>query len=109
MIRTRRVTPPTLGNDSPTAAPPPPVVQLSDEIMYKGYRIEPGSYSVGHGAWSPRVVVSVKTADGAWRPTPLYATSSARFQARDEADRRALEVAKTWIDAAVESRRASGG
>ena len=107
MIRTRRVRAPNVGSD-PLAAPAPPVAPLSDEIIYKGYRIEPGSYAVGNGAWSPRVVVSVRTDEGSWRRTPLYATSSAKFPTRAEADRRALDVATAWIDAAVESPRAPG-
>ena len=96
-----------VGGPNPSAAAPP-VAQLADEIMYKGYRIELGSYAVGNGAWSPRAVVAVKTDDGAWRPTPLYSTSSAKFPTRDEADRRALDVATAWIDAAVGSPRAPG-
>src|SRR5215831_17628442 len=82
--------------------PPSPLVDLPREIMYKGYRIEPGSYIVGHGEWSPRVVVSVKSAEGAWRPTPIYSPSSAKFPTRAEADRRALDLATAWIDAAVQ-------
>ena len=88
-------------------APPPPAAQLAEELMYKGHQIEAGSYSVGSTAWSPRAVVSVKTDDGAWQRTPLYATSSARFPTRHEADRSALIVAKAWVDAAVERRRAA--
>jgi hypothetical protein len=104
---TRRVTAPrAVGSTAP--APPPPVVQLPDELMYKGHQIEAGSYSVGSAAWSPRAVVSVKTGDGAWQRTPLYATSSARFLTRHEADRSALAVAKAWIDAAVERQRPPG-
>jgi hypothetical protein len=82
------------------------MVQVAHEIMYKGYRIEPGSYAVGSGSWSPRVVVSLQAADGSWKRTPLYATSSAKFSSRDEADRRSLGVAHAWIDAAVAQRRA---
>jgi hypothetical protein len=74
-------------------------------MMYKGRQIELGSYSVGNVSWSPRAVVSVKTEDGAWQRTPLYATSSAKFLTRHEADRRALDVAKAWIDAAVEQQK----
>ena len=98
---TRRVAPPAMFGGEPRPAPTPVVVQPSD-IIYKGYRVEPGSYCVGHGGWSPRVVVSLKTEEGAWRATPLYATSSAKWPTRDEADRRALDVAKAWIDAAGE-------
>jgi len=88
------------------AAPPvPPEPLVSEEIAYKGYRVEPGSYAVSNGAWSPRVVVSLKAADGSSQRTPLYATSAARFPTREEADRRALDVARAWIDAAVERRR----
>ena len=95
---TRRVTAPrSLGG---VALPVPTVAQLSEEMMYKGHQIEAGSYSVG-AAWSPRAVVSVKTDDGAWRRTPLYATSSAKFPTRHEADRSALDVAKAWVDAAL--------
>lgn len=96
-----------VGGPNP-AVPPSPVDHFPDEIMYKGYRVEPGSYAVGHGSWSPRVVVSVRTGDGAWRPTPLYSTSSAKFPTRAEADRRALDVATAWIDAAAERPRAPG-
>jgi hypothetical protein len=70
--------------------------------MYKGHRIEGGSYPVGGVAWSPRAVVSVKSDDGSWqRSAPLYATSSARFPTRHEADRSAFDVAKAWIDATL--------
>ena len=82
-----------------------PLVDLPTELMYKGYRIAPGSYVVGHGAWSPRVVVSVKSAEGGWRSTPLYSTSSAKFPTRAEADRRALDEAIAWVDAASLPRR----
>jgi hypothetical protein len=74
-------------------------------MMYKGHEIEAGSYSVGSTAWSPRAVVSVKSVDGAWQRTPLYATSSARFPTRHEADRRAIDVARAWIDAALAQQR----
>ena len=106
MISSRRVPRPKLGSD--TTAPAPPAPPLSTEIIYKGYRVEPGSYSVGGSAWSPRVVVSTKTETGAWRPMPLYATSSVRFLSRDLADRRALEVATEWIDATVARERKKG-
>lgn len=84
---------------------PPPVVSLPETIMYKGYRVEPESYSVNSTAWSPRVVVSLKNADGGSRKTPLYATSAAKFSSREEADRHALDVAKAWIDASGERPR----
>jgi hypothetical protein len=89
-------------------APPSPVAHLTEELMYKGHQIEAGSYAVGSAAWSPRAVVSVRTVDGAWQRTPLYATSSARFPTRHEADHSALIVAKAWVDAAVERQRATG-
>ena len=73
--------------------------------MYKGHQIEAGSYCVGSVSWSPRAVVSVKNDEGAWQRTPLYATSSAKFPTRHEADHRALDVARAWIDAAAERRR----
>lgn len=104
---TRRVTAPRSVGSVPPPMPVSPVVQLVEELMYKGHQIEAGSYSVG-AAWSPRAVVSVKTDDGAWQRTPLYATSSARFPTRHEADRSALIVAKAWIDSALERRRAPG-
>jgi hypothetical protein len=92
---TRRVVRPIVT----TKAPPPG--PSSDEITYKGYRIEPESYSVNRMAWSPRVVVSVRTDEGWTRGTPLYSPTAVRFPTRDEADRRALEVAKEWIDTAA--------
>jgi hypothetical protein len=95
---TRRVSAPRRAGDATPIVPLPPIAELPDETLYKGHRIELGSYSVGNVAWSPRAVVSVRTADG-WRKTPLYATSSARFPTRHEADRSALDVAKAWIDA----------
>lgn len=95
---TRRVSPPRRVGDAAPVVPMTPMTELADEMVYKGHRIELGSYSVGNVAWSPRAVVSVRTADG-WRRTPLYATSSARFPTRHEADRSALDVAKAWIDA----------
>ena len=104
MSVTRRVTRPivTSGSAATNAPAPEP---LSDEITYRGYRIEPGSYSVNSIAWSPRVVVSMR-ADGGWvRGTPLYSPNATRFPTRDEADRRALEVAKAWVDAAIEQQR----
>ncbi len=86
-----------------TTAPPPG--SASDVITYKGYRIEPESYFINRMAWSPRVVVSVRT-DGGWtRGTPLYSPNTARFPTRDEADRQALTVAKEWIDTAVKQGR----
>jgi len=74
-------------------------------MMYKGHQIEAGSYCVGSVAWSPRAVVSVKSADGAWQRTPLYATSSAKFPTQQEADRRAIDVARAWIDTTLEQQR----
>ncbi len=102
MTLTRRVTRPIVT----TSAPPIPAqAALSDEITYRGYRIEPGSYAVNSIGWSPRVVVS-RRADGSWvRGTPIYSPNTARFPTRDEADRRALEVAKAWVDAAIEQQR----
>jgi hypothetical protein len=87
----------------------PPSTPLGDTIIYKGYRIELGSYAVGHGTWSPRAVVAVKTDAGAWQSTPLYSTSSAKFSTQSEADRRALEVATAWIDAHAEPSPAPRG
>ena len=99
MSLTRRVTRPiaTLG---PGPAKAPPERHPLDEITYKGYRIEPGSYCISTGAWFPRVVVSLKTEDGSARRTPLYSTDATKCPTRDEADRRALDVARAWIDAA---------
>jgi hypothetical protein len=45
--------------------------------------------------------VSVRTDEGWTRGTPLYSPTAVRFPTRDEADRRALEVAKEWIDTAA--------
>ena len=101
---TRRVSAPrNLGAPLPIT-PIAPTVELPSELMYKGHQIELGSYAVG-AAWSPRAVVGVKATDGAWQRTPLYATSSAKFPTRHEADRRALDVAKGWIDTAVARQR----
>lgn len=83
---------------APVASPAP------DEITYRGYRIEPESYSTTRTAWSPRVVVSMRV-DGGWgQAMPLYSSRAVRFPSREEADRCALEVAKAWIDATVQSR-----
>ena len=100
---TRRVTPPRAVG--PTVAPSPVLPSVDQALMYKGHQIEAGSYCVGAVSWSPRAVVSVKSGDGAWQRTPLYATSSAKFPTRQEADQRALDVARAWIDAAIERRR----
>ncbi|MGH6691475.1 MAG: hypothetical protein ACREF4_12455 [Gammaproteobacteria bacterium] len=97
--------PRAMGGASPP--PPSPVVHLTEEMMYKGHQIEAGSYAVG-SAWSPRAVVSVRSDDGSWQRTPLYATSSAKFPTRHEADHRALIVAKTWVDEAVDRQRNAG-
>jgi hypothetical protein len=84
-----------------TPAATPAGAPVSDEITYKGYRIQLESYAVHAGAWSPRVVVSPKSVAG-WEPgSPLYATNTARYSTRDEANRRALDVARAWIDDAV--------
>lgn len=100
----RRATRPsvTIGSPAPHVPPPCPA---ADEIVYKGYRIEPGSYHVNSTAWSPRAVVSLKTDDGWSRQTPLYSTKTTRFPTRDEADRCALDVARAWIDTAVDRPR----
>jgi len=74
-------------------------------MTYKGYRVEPASYCVSTGAWSPRVLVSLLTEDRSSPRTPLYATNAARWPTRDDADRCALDVARAWIDAAIESKR----
>jgi hypothetical protein len=97
---TRRLTRPIAGIDPP-APPAHPVPHVSEELTYRGYRIEPGSYSVNSVSWSPRVVVSLKTDAGGSPKIPLYATSTARFPTRDEADRHALDVARAWIDTTV--------
>jgi hypothetical protein len=102
---TRRVTRPRSvgGGLLPT---PPPLAPLVDEVMmYKGHQIEAASYCVGNVAWSPRAVVSVRTEGGAWERTPLYATSTARFPTRHEADHKAVDVAKAWVDAALAERQ----
>src|SRR3989442_3156258 len=78
---------------------------LQDGMTYKGSRVEPASYCVSTGAWSPRVVVSLWTEDRSSPRTPLYATNAARWPTRDEADRCALDVARAWIDAAVGRQR----
>jgi hypothetical protein len=77
------------------------VAPSTGEITYKGYRIEPASYGVSSTTWSPRAVISVRTDDRWSRLTPLYATNTARFPTRDEADRCAVDVARAWIDTAV--------
>jgi hypothetical protein len=85
-------------------SPVSPAAPISDEVTYKGYRIEVASYGVSSTTWSPRAVVSVRTEDNWSRLSPLYATNTARFPTRDEADRCALDVARAWIDTAVERR-----
>lgn len=105
MSATRRVLRPIVASASPAAPAAPPAPHPSDEITYKGYRIEPGSYSVTSSAWSPRAVVSLRTDEGWSRRTPLYSTNAAKFPTRDEANRRALDVARAWIDTAVEQQR----
>ena len=99
MTVTRRLTRPIVTVAS-GAREAPPVPSPQDGITYKGYRVEPGSYCVSTGAWFPRVVVSLRTEDGSSAKTQLYATNAARWPTRDEADRRALDVARAWIDAA---------
>ena len=89
----------------PSGRPQQPSASPSDEVTYKGYRVEPASYCISTGAWFPRVVVSVRTEDGSSTRTPLYATNSARWPTRDEADRRALTVARARIDAAIKRQR----
>lgn len=98
MSVTRRVTRPVDGGGLPPAPREP---RQPEELSYKGYRIEPGSYSVNSTAWSPRVVVSRQTDEGSSPKIPLYATSTARFPTRDEADRHALDVARAWIDTTI--------
>ena len=98
----RRVAAPRAVGSLPIT-PVAPAAEMPSELMYKGHQIELGSYAVG-AAWSPRAVVGVRT-DGAWQRTPLYATSSAKFPTRHEADLRALDVAKGWIDTAVARQR----
>jgi hypothetical protein len=98
----RRLTRPGVGGGGPAplASPEP---ARSEEITYKGYRVEPASYPVNSAAWSPRVIVSLKTDEGVSSPKiPVYAMSTARFATRDEADRQSLDVARAWIDRAVE-------
>jgi hypothetical protein len=90
---------------SRAAAQAPPASPPSEEITYKGYRIEPESYAVSHTAWSPRVVVSLWIEKRWSRQAPLYSTSAVKFPTRDEADRHALDVARAWIDTAVERQR----
>lgn len=103
MSATRRLTRPIVtSGPEPTKAPL--AAHPQDGITYKGYRVEPGSYCVSTGAWFPRVVVSLRTEDGSSRRTPLYATNAAKWPTRDEADRHALDVARAWIDAAIEQR-----
>jgi hypothetical protein len=95
-----------IGTVGPRAAlEAPPASPSPEEITYKGYRIEPESYAVSQMAWSPRVVVSRRTEEGWSRQAPLYSTSAAKFVTRDEADRHALDVARAWIDTAVEEPR----
>jgi hypothetical protein len=90
------------GTIGASPAPVFPQALAAEEITYKGYRIEPESYSVNSTTWSARAVVSVKTVHGWSRQTPLYSSNTTRFPTRDEADRCALEVARAWVDAAVE-------
>src|SRR5262249_38894138 len=80
-----------VGSTPPNALPegPPPA-----GITYKGYRSEPSSYWVTSTAWSPRVVVSLRTDKGAWQRTPIYSTNPAKVATRDEAARCALDVAR---------------
>jgi hypothetical protein len=88
------------------ALPESPVVQpVEQAMMYKGHQIEAGSYCVRSVAWSPRAIVSVMSAEGAWQRTPLYSTSSARFPTQHEADRCAIDIARAWIDATLERHR----
>jgi len=99
---TRRVTPPRTVGGASAALPPPVSKPIDQAIMYKGHQIEAGSYCVGSVSWSPRAVVSIKNVDGGWQRTPLYATSSVKFPTQHEADSRALDVAKAWIDTTLE-------
>lgn len=90
---------------APSGGYAPPQPESIDEITYRGYRIEPASYGVNTATWSPRVVVSTRTEDSWSRLAPLYATNTARFKSREEADLSALDIAKTWIDRAIERGR----
>ena len=92
----------------PPATYSPPAAEVVEEHTYKGYRIEPASYGVNTATWSPRVVVSVRTEDRWSRLAPLYATATARFSSREAADRSAVDVARLWIDSAVERQREDG-
>ena len=96
----RRVIRPVVTPAAKTPVPRP----APDEITYRGYRIEPESYSINRTAWSPRVIVSTRI-DGGWgRAMPLYSSRAVRYPTREEADRCALEVAKAWIDTTVQAR-----
>lgn len=90
------------------AAYVPPATFAPSEITYKGYLIEPASYCINSTAWSPRVVIAARTNDGWSRRPPLYSTTTTRFPTRSEADRCALDVARAWIDTAVERPAESG-
>ena len=105
MSAVRRVLRANVGVSAPPQHVPPTVSPPSD-VTYRGYRIEPASYYVNGTAWSPRVIVSAPT-DGGWSPrAPLYSPSTVKFPTCAEADRRALDVARAWIDTAVEQQPA---
>jgi hypothetical protein len=81
----------------------PPREPASEVLTYKGYRIRPESYAVHTSAWSPRVVVCPTSQEGWGQGQPLYATNAARYATQAEANRHAVDVARAWIDTAVEA------
>ncbi len=97
---TRRVVRRVFANDTSSDARTPEV-PVVDELAYKGYRIEPGSYFVHTNAWVPRVVIALAVGGGVTQRTPVYSTNSARYVTQEEADRHALALGRQWIDAEV--------
>ena len=64
------------------------------DLLYNAYRIRLLS-QLKNGVWYPEALVLADTATGSVG-TPIYDTQA--YLMKDEADRRALTLAKAWID-----------
>jgi hypothetical protein len=67
------------------------------KVSYRGYRIEPKSHKLRSGSWSPhaRIILHQR---GKSTLTPVFSKRRLELETQKEADARAIELAKAFID-----------
>jgi len=67
---------------------------------HEGYIVEPASYKLRSGRWSPAARISLYQGDTVTY-APVYSKQKLIFKTQKDADSYALRLAKAWIDGRI--------